>query len=167
MLKWIYRVEQDALLGRAAARDMTFTLLPWLVMRAQQKVAMPGWRYWFDYVSENARDLYPHGTWHGNEIPYVMNTLENMPVISEDRCFTAADRAFAQQVSDYWFRFARDVNSKTTQLDGERSWPIWRADNDVTMSLGGEGKASFRLLRGFMRRRLSLFRLMMSRMVRL
>lgn len=167
VLKWIYRVEQDALLGRAAARDMTFTLLPWLVMRAQQKVAMPGWRYWFDYVSENARDLYPHGTWHGNEIPYVMNTLENMPVISEDRCFTAADRAFAQQVSDYWFRFARDVNSKTTQLDGERSWPIWRADSDVTMSLGGEGKASFRLLRGFMRRRLSLFRLMMSRMVRL
>lgn len=167
LLKWIYRTEQDALLGRAAARDMTFSLLPWLLMRAQQKVAMPGWRYWFDYVSEQSRDLYPHGTWHGNEIPYVMNTLENMPAISDDRSFTPSDYAFAQQVSDYWFRFARDVNSTTTQLEGSQPWPAWRADSDVTMSLGCHGETGFRLMPGFMRRRLALFRLMMSRMVRL
>lgn len=167
LLKWIYPLETDALLGRAVARDMTFSLLPWLVMRAQQKVAMPGWRYWFDYVSEHSRDLFPHGTWHGNEIPYVMNTLHNLPAISDDRRFTAADHAFAQQVSDYWFLFARDVNTSTTQLDGILPWPAWQANNDVTMSLGCEGKAGLRLMPRFMRRRLALFRLMMSRMVRL
>ncbi|WP_205955335.1 carboxylesterase/lipase family protein [Pantoea stewartii] len=167
LLRWIYRTGDDALLGRAVARDMTFSIVPWLIMRAQEKVGMPGWRYWFDYVSERSHDLYPHGTWHGNEIPYVMNTLAMMPPADDDRTFTAADHAFSQQVCDYWFRFARDVTPHTTMIEGKQRWPAWRKKHDVTMSLGWQGQAALKLLPGFMRRRLALFRLMMSRLVRL
>ncbi|STU92213.1 esterase [Klebsiella pneumoniae] len=33
------------------------------------------WRYWFDYVAEAEQDAYPHGAWHGNEVPYVFDNL--------------------------------------------------------------------------------------------
>ncbi|MEB5704631.1 carboxylesterase/lipase family protein [Pantoea anthophila] len=166
-LKWMYDIHDDRLLGRAVARDMAFSLMPWLVMRAQYRVGMPGWRYWFDYVSEHARDLYPHGAWHGNEVPYVLDTLSQMPDPNEARPFSEADRAFAAQVSDYWFRFARDATEYTHQLDGEVVWPAWHPGNDVTMSLGDDRQHALKLKRNFMRARLRLFRLLMTRMVRL
>ncbi len=149
------------------ARDMAFSVVPWLVMRAQHNVGMPGWRYWFDYVSENARDLYPHGTWHGNEVPYVMNTLTHMPEGNDNRPYTAKDRAFSDRVSDYWFTFARDASEFTHTLKGELAWPAWRAGEDVTLSLGDQQEDRLVLRHNFMKARLRLFRLMMAKMVRL
>lgn len=166
-LKWMYDIHDDQRLGRAVARDMAFSLVPWLVMRAQHNAGMPGWRYWFDYVSEHARDLYPHGTWHGNEVPYVLNTLSLMPDPNEARPFSEADRAFAERVSKYWFTFARDATEYKHQLEGEVVWPTWHPGNDVTMSLGSDRESGLVLKRNFMRARMRLFRLLMTRMVRL
>lgn len=166
-LKWMYDIHDDRLLGRAVARDMAFSLMPWLVMRAQHQVGMPGWRYWFDYVSEHARDLYLHGTWHGNEVPYALNTLSQMTRTGDGRPFSEGDQAFAGRVSEYWFNFARDATEYKHQLAGEIIWPAWHPGEDVTMSLGEGGENSIALKRNFMRARMRLFRLFMSRMVKL
>lgn len=167
LLKWMYDIHDDKCLGRAVARDMAFSIIPWLVMRAQHNVGMPGWRYWFDYVSENARDLYPHGTWHGNEVPYVMNTLAHMPNANDDRVYTAKDRAFSDRVSHYWFTFARDASEFKQTLEGEVPWPAWHPGADITLSLGDQQQDRLVLKRNFMKARMRLFRLMMTKMVKL
>lgn len=167
LVKSFYDIHDDALLGRALARDMAFTALTWLIVKAQHDIGMPGWRYWFDYVAENERDLYPHGTWHGNEIPYIFNTLCHMQPDINARPYTAADYAFSRKVSEYWLGFARDATEFTHTLQGETPWPAWHPCHDVTLSMGEKGKAALVLKRNFMRSRLWLCRLMMRAMVRL
>ncbi|PPS58501.1 hypothetical protein CRX72_17990 [Pantoea sp. BRM17] len=66
---------------------------------------------------ENARDLYPHGAWHGNEIPYVFNALETLPP-PDNRPYTAADKTLAAEVSAYWVAFARDATEFSYRLRG-------------------------------------------------
>jgi len=166
LIKWLYDIHDDALLGRAVARDMAFTVMPLLVAQSQHSIGMPAWRYWFDYVSENARDLYPHGTWHGNEIPYVFNTLSTLQPPAE-RAYTANDRDFAARISAFWVAFARDASAFSYRLQGEIDWPVWRPGEDLTMAFGNEGKPQAVLRARFMRRRLRLFRLMMRSHVRL
>lgn len=166
VIKWLYDLHDDALLGRAVARDMAFSVMPLLIVKAQHNIGMPGWRYWFDYVSEQSRDLYPHGAWHGNEIPYVFNTLQSLPP-PEGRTYTAADHAFAAKVSAFWVTFARDANAFSHQLQGDVAWPAWRASEDVTLVFGQDKENPLRLQPRFMRGRLRLFRLMMRSMVKL
>lgn len=166
LIKWIYDIHDDAVLGRAVARDMAFSVMPLLIVKAQHNIGMPGWRYWFDYVSEQARDLYPHGAWHGNEIPYVFNTLESQ-ALPAGRGYSAADYAMAAQISTLWVTFARDATEFSYQLHGEIDWPVWRADNDITLMFGGDAEKPLRLQPRFMRGRLRLFRLMMRSMVKL
>ncbi|KTS18869.1 carboxylesterase [Pantoea dispersa] len=168
LLKWLYDIHDDSLLGRAVARDMAFTVMPLLVAQSQHSIGMPAWRYWFDYVSENARHLYPHGTWHGNEIPYVFNTLATLPPPG-DWHYSASDIAFAGRVSAWWVAFARDASefSHRLRLDGEPDWPVWRPGEDLTLAFGHDGKAESVLKARFMRGRLRLFRLMMRSHVKL
>jgi para-nitrobenzyl esterase len=90
-----------------------------------------------------------------------------MPDPNENRPFSDTDRAFAEQVSDYWFTFARDATEYKHQLEGEVAWPAWHPGQDVTMSLGQEHKSGLVLKRNFMRARMRLFRLLMTHLVRL
>ncbi len=166
LMKWLYDIHDDTLLGRAVARDMAFTVIPLLVAQSQHSIGMPAWRYWFDYVSENARDLYPHGTWHGNEIPYVFNTLTSLKPLPE-RDYTDADKRFADMVSTYWVTFARDASEFSYRLQGKIDWPVWRPREDLTLALGDQGKPQAVLKARFMRGRLRLFRLMMRSHVKL
>ena len=166
LMKWLYDLHDDALLGRAVARDMAFTVVPLLVAQSQHDIGMPAWRYWFDYVSENARDLYPHGTWHGNEIPYVFNTLPTLAPPA-DRAYTEQDKAFACDVSAYWVAFARDANEFSSHLRGAVDWPVWRPSEDITLAFGDKHQPQLVLKRKFMRGRLRLFRLMMRSHVKL
>ncbi|RPD97856.1 carboxylesterase/lipase family protein [Candidatus Pantoea deserta] len=167
LLKWLYDIHDDRLLGRAAARDLAFSVMPWLLMRAQHNVGMPGWRYWFDYVSGQSRDLYPHGAWHGNEVPYALNTLAAMQPVDSARPYTEEDYLFSQRMADYWFAFARDAGEFSYRLEGEINWPAWHPGEDLTLSFGEKGQDRLVLKRNFMRARLRLFRLMMKNMVKL
>ncbi|MFH7128054.1 carboxylesterase family protein [Klebsiella pneumoniae] len=81
------------------------TTLGYVVMQAQQRVGQPCWRYWFDYVAEAEHDAYPHGAWHGNEVPYVFDNLRLTDPVRQYA--SEADLAFAAQVADYWAQFAR------------------------------------------------------------
>lgn len=168
LIKLLYRdVGDDGELGRQVARDMTFTTLGYVVALAQRKVGIPAWRYYFDYVSENARDLYRHGTWHGNEIPYVLNTLGQLDPGDAARPFTPGDHEFSRRVSEYWLSFARDLSTFSHQINGETDWPAWHAWSDATLRFGRNGLADIAIEKRFMRRRMQIFRLLMKAFVHL
>jgi len=167
LLNWMYDLHDDRALGRAVSRDMAFTAMSQLVVAAQCRVGMPGWRYWFDYVSERSRDLCPDGAWHGAEIVYTLNTLDQVPAIEAGREITDGDRAFAEEVSQYWLNFARYATPFTSTLDGKIAWPAWRPDNDITLCLGRQGEAHISLKENFMKRRLRILSLFRQAMVKL
>ncbi|MEN5015560.1 carboxylesterase/lipase family protein [Erwinia sp. Eh17-17] len=168
LIKLLYSgVWDDAELGRQVARDMTFTTVGYMAALAQHRIGSPAWRYYFDYVSENARDLYRHGTWHGNEIPYVLNTLEQLDPADAARPFTGGDRDFSRRVSEYWLRFARDATPFSHQIAGETDWPAWHPWGDVTLRFGRKGLADVVVEKRFMRRRMQIFRLLMRAFVHL
>lgn len=167
LIKSLYDEHDDRRLGRKVARDMAFGTMTWLAVQAQHRRGVPGWRYYFDYVSENARDLCRDGSWHGNEIPYVMETMSAENPQMADRPFTEGDRQFARRISEYWLRFAQDATEFSHQLTGEVIWPAWHPGEDVTLRFGIKGEAAIVPQHRFMRLRLRLLRLLMRAMVKL
>lgn len=158
-------VKGDVELGRQVCRDMAFTTMGFVVMQAQQRINQPCWRYYFDYVAQAERKAYPNGTWHGNEVPYVFNTLPLTPPASE--YVTQVDLDFSAKICDYWADFARKVTSQSDRLEGAIRWPACTRRRDRTMLLGVDKKARFAIINRFMRLRMQLFKRVMKHHVRL
>ncbi|WP_276641042.1 carboxylesterase/lipase family protein [Siccibacter turicensis] len=155
----------DGPLGREVCRDMAFTTMGYVMMRAQQRLNQPCWRYWFDYVPLAERKLFPHGAWHGNEVPYVFDNL----TLAEPLCqhVDEQDLAFAGQVADYWVQFARAATAQTSVLEGPVRWPASTRRRDRLLRIGIHREAGFRVENRFMRARMALFCRVMSRLVTL
>ncbi|MFG0515653.1 carboxylesterase/lipase family protein [Kluyvera intermedia] len=166
LIKLLYPgVKDDVELGRQVCRDMAFTTLGYVVMQAQQRINQPCWRYWFDYVAEAEHETYLHGAWHGNEVPYVFDTLGQ---ISPSRDYvTESDLAFAGQVADYWVSFARDASISHTVLSGPVRWPAAVRGRDRLLRIGIHKQAGFKVENRFMRARLALFKRVMKHHVSL
>ncbi|HBR1907741.1 TPA: carboxylesterase/lipase family protein [Klebsiella quasipneumoniae subsp. similipneumoniae] len=165
LIKLLYPgVKGDEALGREVCRDMAFTTLGYVVMQAQQRVGQPCWRYWFDYVAEAEHDAYPHGAWHGNEVPYVFDNLRLTDPVRQYA--SEADLAFAAQVADYWVQFAR-VASGEQVLAGAVRWPACLRGRDRLLRIGLHKRAGFKVENRFMRARLALFRQVMKHHVTL
>ncbi|VED51012.1 Putative esterase [Raoultella terrigena] len=156
LIKLLYPgVKGDAALGREVCRDMAFTTLGYVVMQAQQRVGQPCWRYWFDYVPQAADEAYPHGAWHGDEVPYVFDTLalaEPVRGYADE-----GDKAFAGQIADYWASFARLAGSGCSELPGPVRWLACRRGRDRLLRIGLHKRVGFKLENRFMRARLALF----------
>lgn len=166
LIKLLYPgVKGDEELGRQVCRDMAFTTLGYVVMQAQQRVKQPCWRYWFDYVAEAEHQTYLHGAWHGNEVPYIFDTLGQ---ITPSRDYvTADDLAFAAGVADYWVNFARDASTSHTVLAGPVRWPAAVRGRDRLLRMGLNKRAGFRVENRFMRARMALFKRVMKHHVNL
>lgn len=166
LIKLLYPgVKGDEALGRQVCRDMAFTTLGYVVMQAQQQVGEPCWRYWFDYVPQAERHIYPHGTWHGNEIPYVFDTLTLTASTKES--VNAQDLAFSAQVADYWVDFARRASRDCAVLNGPVPWPAARKGRERLLAIGLNKEAGFKIVKRFMQMRLALFRRVMGHHVKL
>lgn len=166
LIKLLYPgVKGDEELGRQVCRDMAFTTLGYVVMQAQQRVNQPCWRYWFDYVAEAEHATYANGAWHGNEVPYVFDTL----TLAEPARFyvNARDRAFAAQVADYWVNFAHHASAICTVLNGPTRWPASIQGRDRLLRIGLNKHAGFKVENRFMRARLALFKRVMKHHVTL
>lgn len=166
VIKLLYPgVKGDEELGRQVCRDMAFTTMGFVVMQAQQRVGEPCWRYWFDYVAEAEHATYLNGAWHGNEIPYVFDTLNQ---IEPSRQYVnERDLVFAAQVADYWVSFAHHASRTCDALHGPVRWPASRKGRDVLLRLGVNKHAGFKLEYRFMRARMSLFKRVMKHHVSL
>lgn len=154
-------VRGDFLLGRQVCRDMAFTTMGFVAMQAQQQRNQPCWRYWFDYVSDGERDNLIHGALHGNDVPYVFNTLHS--VIPA----TAGDQAVAGHMADYWVAFASEHFNDSPVLTGAVHWPASTRRRDSVLRIGLQRQAGFRLEKRFMRARMRLFRRIMKHHVNL
>ncbi|MCU6668165.1 carboxylesterase/lipase family protein [Enterobacteriaceae bacterium H4N4] len=166
LIKLLYPgVKGDEALGRQVCRDMAFTTLGFVVMQAQRRVGEPCWRYWFDYVAEAEHDTYANGAWHGNEVPYVFDTL----TLAEParQYVNANDLAFSAQVADYWVNFARFASRDCDTLNGPLRWPACHHRRDVLLRIGLNKHAGFKLEKRFMRARLALFKRVMKHHVSL
>ncbi|PPY04630.1 carboxylesterase, partial [Cronobacter sakazakii] len=152
-------VRGDRELGRQVCRDMAFTTLGFVVMQAQSRRGVPCWRYWFDYVAEGERETFANGAWHGNEVPYVFDNLDQVEPLKNYA--TAADRAFAGQVADYWASFAKHASAQSQALDGPVRWLACVRGRDRLLRIGLDKKAGWRLENRFMRARLALFKRVM------
>ncbi|QLR43111.1 carboxylesterase/lipase family protein [Enterobacter sp. RHBSTW-00994] len=166
LIKLLYPgVKGDEELGRQVCRDMAFTTLGYVVMQAQQRIGAPCWRYWFDYVAEAEHATYINGAWHGNEVPYVFDSLGS--VEPSRQYVTARDLQFSAQVADYWVSFARHASHIHDVLHGPTNWPACRKRRDVLLRIGVNKHAGFRLENRFMRARMSLFKRVMKHHVSL
>lgn len=166
IIKLLYPgVKGDTELGRQVCRDMAFTTLGFVVMQAQQRIAQPCWRYYFDYVAEAEHKTYANGAWHGNEVPYVFNTLLRTPPACD--YVTANDLAFSAKICDYWASFAASVTSETEYLEGEIRWPACTKRRDRTLLLGVKKQAKLQVVNRFIRTRMQLFKRVMKQHVRL
>lgn len=166
VIKLLYPgVKGDQELGRQVCRDMAFTSLGLVIMQAQQRINQPCWRYWFDYVAEAERDTYLHGAWHGNEVPYVFDTL----TLTEParHYVNARDLAFAANVADYWVEFARNAAAGVETLSGPVRWRASVRGRDRLLRIGLNKQAGFRLVNRFMRARLTFFKRVMRHHVKL
>ncbi|MEB4675628.1 carboxylesterase/lipase family protein [Enterobacteriaceae bacterium G50] len=166
LIKLLYPgVKGDEELGRQVCRDMAFTTLGYVVMQSQQRVNQPCWRYWFDYVAEAEHATYANGAWHGNEVPYVFDTL----TLAEPARFyvNERDRAFAAQVADYWVNFAHHASTTCTVLNGPTRWPASVQGRDRLLRIGLNKHAGFKVENRFMRARLALFKRVMKHHVTL
>ena len=166
LIKLLYPgVKGDEELGRQVCRDMAFTALGYVVMQAQQRVGEPCWRYWFDYVAESEHHTYANGAWHGNEVPYVFNTLTlaepSRNYVNEN------DLAFAVHVADYWVNFARHASRSCDVLHGPVRWPACIQGRDRLLRIGLNKFAGFKVENRFMRARLALFKRVMTQHVSL
>lgn len=166
LIKLLYPgVRGDGPLGREVCRDMAFTTMGYVVMQAQQRLNQPCWRYWFDYVPHSERKLYPHGAWHGNEVPYVFDNL----MVTAPICQTAEpqDRQFAAAIADYWVQFARSARAESRVLEGVVRWQASTRGRDRLLRMGIHRDAGFRMANRFMRARMALFRRVMAHHVSL
>ena len=166
LIKLLYPgVKGDEELGRQVCRDMAFTTLGYVVMQAQQRVNQPCWRYWFDYVAEAEHDTYRHGAWHGNEVPYVFDTLGQITPSCD--YVTPRDLQVAAQVADYWVSFARDASASHTVLAGPVRWPACVRGRDRLLRLGLRKPAGVHVENRFIRARLAPFKSVMKHHVSL
>lgn len=166
LIKLLYPgIKGDEELGRQVCRDMAFTALGYVVMQAQQRVREPCWRYWFDYVAEAEHDTYVNGAWHGNEVPYVFDTLSLAEPVRD--YVNENDLAFAEQVADYWVNFARHASSTCDILHGPVCWPACIKGRDRLLRIGLNKRTGFKVEKRFMRARLELLKRVMTQHVRL
>lgn len=146
LMKILYpRVKDETEIARQAARDLVFTLpVRWIADRHSKRA--PTWRYYFDYTAVKNRSKFLNGVPHGAEIPYFLDTGD---IFADTKSiFTAQDREFSRQASDYWIAFAR-----TGSPAAKERWPSHRSKRDRTMIFD----TTIALKKNFMRPRLNIF----------
>ena len=94
------------------------------VARAMAKAGQPVYRYVF---TRQASGTGP-GPNHGDEVPYVFNTLATQP-----GHYDGADRRLADTMADAWVRFAKTGNPNGGALP---NWPRFDAGHEVYLEFG-------------------------------
>jgi para-nitrobenzyl esterase len=114
-------------LDNALFGDAAFVAPSRHVARSVARAGEPAYLYYFDYVLERRRDKVP-GAGHGSEIPFVFETLAQLPMVNA--LLTSRDRAMAQTLHRYWVNFAMsgDPNGK-----GLPRWPRLTPDDEQTL----------------------------------
>lgn len=90
----------------------------------------PVWRYFFTY-SYTLPQLAPYGAYHGAELFYVFNTLENSS-FAIGNLFKPSDDSLQKVCRNYWTNFAKTGNPNATGLV---NWVQYNAADDCNLEL--------------------------------
>jgi para-nitrobenzyl esterase len=98
-------------------------------------MARGGNRVFMYYFSKTLAERYPakYGAFHGAEIVYALDNLENDPGPIGSGKISKADQDYADLVSAYWVNFARSGNPNG---EGLPLWPEWTAEQEAYLELG-------------------------------
>ncbi len=117
--------------------DSQFTSLTRRTARAvAPQQTDPVWRYFFSQQQSGA--LKSAGAYHGIELFYVFNTMENT-TYAKAGAFTPEDAAVQAQTLQYWVNFARTGNPNGTSLV---SWPRFEAAADCYLEIAATPNGS-------------------------
>ncbi len=89
----------------------------------------PTYMYHLSYLTKSLRGKQP-GVAHGDDIPYIFQTLDAAFEVVSDR-----DREISRQISAYWVQFAKtgDPNGQ-----GMNRWPTYSLGADALLDLGDD-----------------------------
>jgi para-nitrobenzyl esterase len=123
----LYPAATDADVPAAIAQgfgDAQYNLGTRGVARALAGAGQPVYRYLF---TRKAAGSGP-GPNHGDEVPYVFNTLASSPLH-----YDTTDQRLAAAMADAWVRFAKTGNPNGGDLP---AWPRYRASDDAFLEFG-------------------------------
>lgn len=90
----------------------------------------PVWNYWFSHA-HTLQQLAPYGAYHGIELFYVFNTLENSQ-LGIGPLFKAEDDSVQRITRSYWTNFAATGNPNATGLT---NWNEFEAGQDCYLEI--------------------------------
>ena len=98
------------------------------------------------YFSKTPSERYPkkYGSFHGAEIVYALNNLENDPGSIGSGVISETDQAYADMVSDYWINFIKTGNPNGKNL---KEWKPWTETEETYLEFGEEVKQGQFLLK--------------------
>ncbi len=125
---------EDLYSGRRAAAeawgDVAFVAGARHVAASVARHDADAWLYHFDYVlHRRRRDV--DGAVHGADVPYVFNTLDEVPFARQ--IVERRDHRYAEKVHAAWIRFARTGNPNGGDLP---QWPAYTQEGGQTMVFG-------------------------------
>jgi para-nitrobenzyl esterase len=102
-----------------------------------KEMSKGGNRVFMYYFSKTPAERYPkeYGAFHGAEIVYALNNLENDPGSIGAGVISESDQAYANMVSNYWINFIKTGNPNG---DGLKEWKSWTAKEEAYLEFGEE-----------------------------
>ncbi len=96
----------DAKLAHAWFAQSTFMGAAHYLTRESARIGQPSWLYYFDYVPQALQGTVP-GAAHGDEVPFIFDTLPLKIRNFSAAQITPADRKVARMMTAYWTNFAK------------------------------------------------------------
>ncbi|MGE0800281.1 MAG: carboxylesterase/lipase family protein [Lautropia sp.] len=126
LMAGLYRAGRDDEVKRRVAEvfaDTQFNYGVRLLARSWSRLGRPAWRYLFARCRARRSD----GPHHTDELPYVFDNLDAVPIVDP------IDRAVSAAMTDAWVEFARKGDPNRP---GTPEWPSYDAGSDRYLEFG-------------------------------
>ena len=93
---------------------------------------VPVYQYRFSYIKESMKSLWPYGTPHAHELPFLFGTLNSF--FAND--VTSEDQSVSEVMINYWTNFAKTGKPSSPGL---KEWPQYIKSTDLILDFLPDG----------------------------